>query len=178
MKYIFPRQFGLHNVFSSAVSIAETAQRFKDYTIREREISNKRNEKDSKTGLPKRLRGELPTLISKLRRRHNQCPYVELLHHYCPTGGHQDNSMPVAQQSSISLATPAAHVSAFARVVISRVVPNRLWGSGGEGDENKQTIMRSIDRFIRFRRFESISLHAVLQGIKVGVSSPSIPVWY
>ena len=39
MKYIFPKQFGLHNAFSSAVDPRETVQPFKDYTLREREIA-------------------------------------------------------------------------------------------------------------------------------------------
>lgn len=93
MKYIFPRQFGLHNVFTSAVDPTETAQRFKDYTIRDQEISGieyvkglktKTPDADVKKLPPKRLRGKLPVLISRLRKLHSQCPYVELLNHYCP----------------------------------------------------------------------------------------------
>ncbi|KAF2259198.1 hypothetical protein CC78DRAFT_525270, partial [Lojkania enalia] len=38
MRYIFPRQFGLHNVFISQVDSRETSMQFKDYTLREREI--------------------------------------------------------------------------------------------------------------------------------------------
>jgi len=39
MKHIFPRQFGLHNVFTSNVDSREMARAFKDYTLREQEIS-------------------------------------------------------------------------------------------------------------------------------------------
>ncbi|KAF3209846.1 hypothetical protein TWF106_010865 [Orbilia oligospora] len=38
LKYIFPRAFGLHNVFTSTVDKQDTAQIFKDYTLREDEI--------------------------------------------------------------------------------------------------------------------------------------------
>ncbi|TKA71880.1 hypothetical protein B0A55_06334 [Friedmanniomyces simplex] len=38
-KYLFPRQFGLHNVFTSDVDPADTALQFKDYTLREKEIA-------------------------------------------------------------------------------------------------------------------------------------------
>ncbi|KAI9674434.1 MAG: hypothetical protein M1817_001772 [Caeruleum heppii] len=42
LKYIFPRQFGLHNVFTSAVDSRETIQSSKDYTLREEEIARAR----------------------------------------------------------------------------------------------------------------------------------------
>jgi telomerase reverse transcriptase len=33
MMYMFPRQFGLHNVFTSQVDHTQTAQKFQDYTL-------------------------------------------------------------------------------------------------------------------------------------------------
>lgn len=39
LKYIFPRQFGLHNVFTSVVDRYETSLPFKDYFTREEEIA-------------------------------------------------------------------------------------------------------------------------------------------
>ncbi|KAK3044316.1 hypothetical protein LTS18_001602, partial [Coniosporium uncinatum] len=84
MKYIFPRQFGLHNVFTSQLDSRETAQPFKDYTLREQEIAQihfhrKAQTGNGKTSTPRRLRGEAVLLIQTLRRRHRQCAYVELL---------------------------------------------------------------------------------------------------
>lgn len=103
MKYIFPRQFGLHNVFTSRIDKKETAQPLKDYTLREDEIeaadrairmkkglkvkTEGNGDGDSevtKTKLPKRLRGDLVQLIHKLQKRHTRCAYSELLRHYCP----------------------------------------------------------------------------------------------
>lgn len=96
MKYIFPRQFGLHNVFTSTVDSRETVQPFKDYTLREQEIASAARQKQAKGGiaaanaqqskdqLPKRLRGLPVELIKKLQKRHARCPYKELLKHYCP----------------------------------------------------------------------------------------------
>ncbi|CAD0096672.1 unnamed protein product [Aureobasidium mustum] len=40
LKYIFPRQFGLHNVFTYAIDMKNSAQPFKDYTLREQEIKS------------------------------------------------------------------------------------------------------------------------------------------
>lgn len=96
MKYVFPRQFGLHNVFTSTVDTRETVQPFKDYTLREQEITLMARQKGVKRGiaavsggqskeqLPKRLRGLPAELIKKLQKLHGRCPYSELLKHYCP----------------------------------------------------------------------------------------------
>ena len=96
MKYIFPRQFGLHNVFMSTVDTRETVQPFKDYTLREQEIALAVRQKQAKGGviarngvqskeqLPKRLRGLPLEMIRKLQKLHARCPYYEMLKHYCP----------------------------------------------------------------------------------------------
>ena len=96
MAYMFPRQFGLHNVFTSAVDVRETAQPFKDYTMREEELRrhgviNINNTAHQK--IPKRLRGELPQLIRRLQRQHNRCSYKELLERYCPAAVHSPMDM-------------------------------------------------------------------------------------
>jgi len=98
MKYIFPRQFGLHNVFTSKVDPRDTAQPFKDYTLREQEILRATSQKNlAKAGragevpsskltcsLPRRLRGRPTDMVYKLRKLHARCSYTELLRHYCP----------------------------------------------------------------------------------------------
>jgi telomerase reverse transcriptase len=66
------------------------------------------------------------------------------------------------------LATPDAHVSAFCRAVMKKVVPKECWGFGLSGEENEQIIMQNVDRFIRARKLESFTLHEMLQGLKVG----------
>ncbi len=94
MKYVFPRQFGLHNAFTSKVDSRETVQPFKDYTLREQEIAQVEHQKSSNRGettvssdqlhVPKRLRGAAYDLVKKLQRRHANCSYSELLKHHCP----------------------------------------------------------------------------------------------
>ena len=96
MKYLFPRQFGLHNVFTSTVDSKESIQPFKDYTLREQEISQLERRKTQKGSagassiavrqrVPKRLRGEALDLVGKLQRLHSRCSYHDLLKHYCPS---------------------------------------------------------------------------------------------
>ena len=95
MKYICPRQFGLHNVFSSTVDLKESAHPFMDYTLREQEMSEaERKSQGEQRGsknrglntcyVPKRLRSGLLPLVAKLLKLHSRCSYVALLEHYCP----------------------------------------------------------------------------------------------
>ncbi len=81
LKYVFPRQFGLHNVFTSKVDRDGMAQKIRDYTFREQEITGKA--KPSLTWAPRRLRGEATRLVQKLCRNHKACSYSQLLRHYC-----------------------------------------------------------------------------------------------
>lgn len=96
MRYIFPHQFGLHNVFTSKVDPRDTAMPFKDYTLREKDIhSNMCRELGKKATdaqevakwkqrTPKRLRGDIIKLVERLRIRNQRCSYMEMLRHYCP----------------------------------------------------------------------------------------------
>lgn len=92
MKHIFPRQFGLHNVFTSITDKSETAQEFKDYTFREHEIKFAEHRRVQRTAapppvktsrMPKRLRGDTFQMVHKIRKRHSHCSYTQLLRHYC-----------------------------------------------------------------------------------------------
>ena len=106
MKYIFPRQFGLHNVFTCSVDSRETSHTLKDYTLREREIalsnygcgmSSSHNLRTANRSLPRRLRGLLVTLIATMQKLHKKCSYSELLKHYCPVDvSHYQNRFPTA----------------------------------------------------------------------------------
>lgn len=88
MMYMFPRQFGLHNVFTSTVDRQRTAQKFQDYTLREEEIAKMFPTTDAgekpTPHIPKRLRGTIQHLIQRLQVQHKRCAYAEMLQHYCP----------------------------------------------------------------------------------------------
>ncbi|KAG5956075.1 hypothetical protein E4U58_006763 [Claviceps cyperi] len=215
MMHMFPRQFGLHNVFTSDVNYLETTQRFKDYTLRDEEISKLLKEAknvsvDGTPKLPKRLRGLAWTLVQRLQTLHSRCSYTELMKHYCPPeldpngptsriifGGaahresncqrskgaidsaiHPDSEPPanagnlsrgkgVQSESIVDLATSSSQVSSFCQAVLCRIIPNDFWGEGQIMEHNKAVILRQVDTFIRLRRFESISLHDIMQGLKI-----------
>lgn len=102
MNYIFPRQFGLQNVFSSTAAGNGRANYLTNAIFREQEISqliekeqlrrpvpkgdqpHADHEEAGHTKLPKRLRGQARELIRRLRIRHSKCPYRQLLDYYCP----------------------------------------------------------------------------------------------
>ena len=89
MMYIFPRQFGLHNAFTSQVDYTQTAQKFQDYTLREEEIGRKfyvstEGTQQFKAHIPKRLRGSAQHLVERIQVLHDRCSYLELIEHYCP----------------------------------------------------------------------------------------------
>lgn len=172
MKYIFPAQFGLHNVLKSSVDAKDTADPFKDYTLREQEIARQSKSRAGLTrtttlvkhkSLPKRLRGIARGLVKRLRKRHSNCPYFALLQHYCPRVS--PGKSPA--DASIQLASIKSDVSAFCRAAVLKVFPKDFWGEGESGRRNARKVHQSIDRFVRLRRFESMSLHDVLQGMRL-----------
>ena len=192
MKYIFPRQFKLHNVLTSTVDHKETAHMFKDYTLREQEIASAKRKAQARNAshevkpchLPRRLRNKAPLLVAKLLILHSRCSYVELLEHHCPTE-------PTFDLVTKELRTPMAHrvsspeprspndrhvtefstrphrVSAFCRSVLTRLFPRSFWGQGPGGEENFGIIMHFVDYFVNCRKFENLTLHAVCNGLKV-----------
>lgn len=46
---------------------------------------------------------------------------------------------------------------------MSNVVPREFWGSEG----NRRIFMGNLDRFVKLRRYETLSLHEVMQGMKL-----------
>ena len=175
LKYIFPRQFGLHNVFTSDIDLKDTAQSFKDYTLRDEEVAHADHrwrqrqpaQHETKRGgqppLPKRLRGRIVQLVARLRKRHRTCPYASLLDYYCP----RTPSTGAKPANSIDQATSIAKVSSFCRSVISKVFPSEFWGTGEIRLHNNRVLLRHINTFVRLRRYESLSVHDVLQSIKI-----------
>ena len=225
MKYIFPRQFGLHNVFTSPVDKSETTQPFKDYTFREREIkfaehramlSRKASVISKGPKLPKRLRGATCVLVQKIRRNHAKCSYTQMLRHYCPVLAYksQQASFPEILTASepksslktqlptpskmigstgtgiigsqlrenvslLAYATPTSNVSAFCRAAMSRILPENSLGDGADGEHNMAMLLSQVDSFVAMRKFESLTLHHVSQGVRLNSISwlrpPGIP---
>lgn len=71
------------------------------------------------------------------------------------------------QPSLVDYASSVAEVSAFCRAAMKAVIPNDIWGQGSDHAQNLKQFLSCVDKFIGLRRFESLSLHEVLQGMKV-----------
>jgi telomerase reverse transcriptase len=214
MKHIFPRQWGLHNVFTSVVDKSETAQEFKDYTLREYEIKFVEHQAGRQSGahagvkdakIPKRLRGEPLLMVQEIRKRHSKCSYSQLLRHHCPVQSKEmrHSTFPVAAESPqssgcvktqlsssrstlpqfsegqdtleaakaggsiLAYATPTAQVSAFCRAVVGKLFPGNALGVGASGEHNMTVLLAQVDKFVRVRRHESLSLHEALQSLSI-----------
>lgn len=68
------------------------------------------------------------------------------------------------------MATSSAEVSSFCQAVFKKVIPQGFWGSGSAADHNKLQFMKKIDQFISLRRFESMTLYELTQGIQVSLT--------
>jgi telomerase reverse transcriptase len=210
MKYIFPRQFGLHNAFTSDLESKTANHGFKDYTLREVEISRHAKrlvgslETSGKTGSdPRRLRGAAQDLVRKLQKNNKNCAYAQLLRYYTSRETARDSSTPqsvgsafakmqvtalitpntmtttssirqaakASRGSVMQYATPTAQVSGFCLAVLRRLLPRDAFGTGPDGEVNREAVLRSVDHFIKMRRNESLNLHVVVQGIKISAVS-------
>ncbi|KAK6357467.1 hypothetical protein TWF718_001777 [Orbilia javanica] len=278
LKYIFPRAFGLHNVFTSTVDKRDTAQTFKDYTLREDEIDaiickskddrrlrkilkkkepplqpepgcpdenddlhhgyvpppsplpelnrNERKAYERVENLPQKFRGRILHLVGELIRLQRRCKYHPLLQHYCPSsiinpsapdprprvpapppstqvspiasmrfktqvsnrrtsGGSRSirtslqGTIPItplkktdpgelSPQDPMLLYTTSSHsVYAFIRAVISNIIPLELWGTGKSVLKTREVFFRHMESFVKLRRYETLSLHNVMQGFKL-----------
>jgi telomerase reverse transcriptase len=83
--YMFPRQYGLHNVFTSVVNRQETVQALQDYTYREPEIKELKAKRHGKgIPVPSRLKGPVLALVMVMQKLHRNCSYHSLVKYYCP----------------------------------------------------------------------------------------------
>ncbi|GAA6042852.1 hypothetical protein JCM8097_007190 [Rhodosporidiobolus ruineniae] len=199
-KYIFPRQFGLHNPFT-VPKPRSSFEVIPDYLDREVEIK-----KLGAVKTPARLKPALESL-TRLAILSQRCNYRKLLDRHCPskmthkrlddfeksavldltseprTQNSRDNlSIDISQASSIlptNRSFPAPRpdakpklteyacsfyeVDCFVQAVVEQVIPRSFWGSTA----NYKLIRSHISSFIRLRRFESTSLHALLQGFSI-----------
>ncbi|KAK1143635.1 Telomerase reverse transcriptase [Aspergillus melleus] len=69
--------------------------------------------------------------------------------------------------SLMDYATPSSSVSAFCRAVLRKLFPSEWYGVGQQGDINQDIVLKHVDRFVRMRRFETLTIHEICKGIKV-----------
>ncbi|KAI9796320.1 MAG: hypothetical protein M1833_006405 [Piccolia ochrophora] len=113
-------------------------------------------------------------LIRALQRRHQHCSYAELLKHYCPAPAPlcarrtQPNAATLGNWETRTGAggiAPAPPAQA-SRAAITRVFPEAFWDSAAACSTNRALLLRKVDQFLRLRRFESLTLHDIIQSFK------------
>ncbi|GAA5865197.1 hypothetical protein JCM1840_003940 [Sporobolomyces johnsonii] len=199
-KYVFPRQFGLHNVFTSPKP-RSSLEVLPDYQDREIEIK-----KLGSIKTPGRLKPALP-LLNRLALLHGRCNYRKLLDQKCPSkiphkklnadeksvildlvsephtqfsrgnlsvdishasqifphGGTQAHEKAQAKPRLAEYACLSYEVERYVQAVVQDVIPRDFWGSTA----NFKLVQKHITAFLRLRRYESLSTHAILQGFAV-----------
>ncbi|KAB2578511.1 Telomerase reverse transcriptase [Lasiodiplodia theobromae] len=80
---------------------------------------------------------------------------------------HVLNHSGLQQVCFTDMATPEHQVEAFCRAVMKKVVPKRLWGEGETQAHNSHVFLAQVGRFVRLRRFETLTLHEVMQDMKI-----------
>ncbi|KAK4334926.1 Telomerase reverse transcriptase [Rhodotorula toruloides] len=199
-KYIFPRQFGMHNAFTSPKP-RTSLEVLPDYLDRELEIKKLGS---SKT--PSRLKVVLPHLerLALLSRRCNfrkvldkRCPSkvnrkslsqdersavleligemrtqvsrgelsVDISHTslVIPHGQTQANEQARSKPKLAEFACSLHEVDRYVQEIVREVIPKAFWGS----EQNFKLVQKQISSFLALRRYETTSLHALLQGFAV-----------
>ena len=67
------------------------------------------------------------------------------------------------QYKVFSMTFSSSQVIAFVRAVIKDIIPHDFFGS----EHNMSVVLDGAEKMVNMRRFENISLHAVMNGIKV-----------
>lgn len=68
--------------------------------------------------------------------------------------------------SIVDYATPEFMVTAYCRGVLSCLIPREFWGNGDTLIHNRKIFLRNVNQFVRRRRFETLSLHEIVQDLK------------
>ncbi|KAJ1301223.1 hypothetical protein OPQ81_003632 [Rhizoctonia solani] len=207
-KYMFPLQYGLHNVFTCALHYWENGGRFRDYRDREAEI---RERGSCKT--PKRLKSVL-ALIQGLIRRHRRFNYQRVCQAICRSRVNVSALSELDQSKILELMSEYSHsitasymlsqipeksyqifhpslvfphgaseaalevklkprfvefacshheVLRYVKTVVDEVIPHAFWGS----NTNRKIIDEHIHTIITQRRFETVTLHQLVQKLRI-----------
>ncbi|CAK5268459.1 unnamed protein product [Mycena citricolor] len=226
-KYVFPRQYGLANVFRFELPRRE-GFRLPDFGDREDEIRVSMDgfkkllsmpvtyfQRLGQFKTPKRLKDAVP-MLEKILWRHGKCSYSRLRDLTCPTKTGQlrksdlDSSELISEHPSSNPRTqppPIDHsldsegnsiqpngltqaafhaknkprfveyscsyneVYRYVILVSKAVIPKTFWGT----EENFKHLCRHVKRFIACRRYESLSLHGIVQGFSTSACDWLMP---
>lgn len=67
-------------------------------------------------------------------------------------------------------------MSAFCQAVLKKIIPDEFWGVGETQSLHRAAFLKAVDHFVKLRRFETMNLHELTQGMKVG-GGFGLPTW-
>ncbi|KAK9253959.1 Telomerase ribonucleoprotein complex RNA binding domain-containing protein [Lipomyces tetrasporus] len=175
LKYVFRKQYGLKNVFDMAAYGQALPKRGLSYPHVEPD------DVERKKPLPRTLKGPPFELFRQIQHRQEKCPYGILIQYYCPL---KDSSLYSSEQSSAETSSPVVedgknetkdstnflhnatkynHVAAFVKSVVRKLLPAKTFGS----ETNWNIILKHIDTYVSLGRYEILTMHSLIQGIRV-----------
>ncbi|BGP48846.1 Telomerase reverse transcriptase [Rhodotorula kratochvilovae] len=171
-KYIFPRQFGLHNVFTSekARTSFEVMPDYLDREVEIKKLGSLKTPQRLKTMSHKRLSQEERSAVLELAEQpRTQVSRgdvsIDISHAslVVPHGQTQAQEKAREKPKLAEYACSFYEVERFVLDAVAEVIPRAFWGS----DANCRVVQSRISAFIRMRRFETTSLHALMQGFSL-----------
>ncbi|KAF9360598.1 hypothetical protein BGX26_008583, partial [Mortierella sp. AD094] len=149
MLRMFPRQYGLENVFVRTNVFSK---------------NNQKGVNKAKVNHPWRLR-QMRQLVAAMLEMNNKCKFEYLLWYYCPVKAVDEPSetQDTSIEALLKCHSSFEQVTSFVHSVVKKVIPLQMFGS----TENRLVILRAMTRFIHLKKFEAMSLQYVLQGFKM-----------
>ncbi|EPY49626.1 telomerase reverse transcriptase 1 protein Trt1 [Schizosaccharomyces cryophilus OY26] len=144
LQWMFPHQFGLPSVFT------------------EENFENKASSLSfEKLDIPKRLLKAAP-LIRNIAKSLRQVSLLHIFNFYCPKNA--NTHLPKSENSKVvAYSLKVNQVYAFLRSVILKVFPKAVWGT----THVFNLVMQKLKTFLQLTRFETITLHFLMQKIPI-----------
>lgn len=189
LRYIFPRAHGLSNVFTpppkNEFDFNARYNRNKgfcqNFKTRNEEIEGEmlgrvKGKKGART--PERFKGigKAMEMMEEIILRHRKMltrsdfghSYRRLRAIYCPCktrsrGQGSKKALAALELNWMDAHTDYRSVERYILAVTHFLLPSSFWGS----HHNEQIVIKHVKTFVRYRRFETFSLHQAMQGIRV-----------
>ncbi|TPX30327.1 hypothetical protein SmJEL517_g06094 [Synchytrium microbalum] len=167
LAYIFPRQYGLEHIFKKDSQKSFGRPIPPDYTVR----YNADHFHDKP--VPKRLRKAFE-LVQQMIRLHSTCNFKALYNKHCPAPTDLPGSTPLPGRDYMRWTSPFFNVSGFVKAVVRRVIPKKFLST----THNTMVVFKAIDRFVRLRKSEDMTLQHAIDEFKMSDCEWLVPLGF
>ncbi|KAG6812970.1 hypothetical protein H0H92_015089 [Tricholoma furcatifolium] len=169
-KYVFPRQYGLKCPFvttSTSKSLLDIA----DYTDREEEIKLQVAGDKLDASIILEYVSEQSILLSQAPSSLDNLSFDSNGNPIPPFGLTQARQHAKTKPRFADFSCPFIEVHRYVALVTKAVIPKAFWGN----ETNFRVIMKCVKEFIQCRRFETMSMHNILQGFSTSACEWLMP---